>query len=227
MGLDMRPIGSVHPKYKKRFDEIFDIIIHNKEQKPSLLDRVFKKPLKTREELLSEFRALEISPYETVEAPRYPRDEEAVEFLKSEYKNSDKSVSEEAFLQKLEGIYLPHLAKRKEGFPVYNNHGAGGTGGPIAFRGSFLSSCSDIMPRSLIEKAWTSQKAENTLVYGRELMDVALDIAKQNNLSHLQEQRDAPDSPEDSLESKLHIVFSLANWLIFFGSHGHGYEADF
>jgi hypothetical protein len=32
-----------------------------------------------------------------------------------------------------------------------------------------------------------------------------------------------PDKDEDSIESQLHIVFSLAKWLIFYGKNGHGY----
>ena len=35
------------------------------------------------------------------------------------------------------------------------------------------------------------------------------------------------DIDESSMEWQLHIVFSLAKWLIFWGSNGHGYHADF
>lgn len=36
-----------------------------------------------------------------------------------------------------------------------------------------------------------------------------------------------PETDEDSFEWNLHIVYSLAKWLIFYGKNGHGYEADF
>lgn len=44
---------------------------------------------------------------------------------------------------------------------------------------------------------------------------------------HLKSQRISPETDEDSIESKLHIVYSLAKWLTFYGRNGHGYEADF
>ena len=58
-------------------------------------------------------------------------------------------------------------------------------------------------------------------------MSVADKVAKENNLEHLKEQRLPPETDEDSLESKLHIVYSVAKWLMFYGKNGHGYEADF
>jgi hypothetical protein len=36
-----------------------------------------------------------------------------------------------------------------------------------------------------------------------------------------------PDTDEDSLESKIHILYAAAKWLIFYGKNGHGFEADF
>ncbi len=52
-------------------------------------------------------------------------------------------------------------------------------------------------------------------------------IAKERNLEYLKTQRCPPESDEETIESKLHIVYSLAKWLIFYGKNGHGYEADF
>ena len=52
-------------------------------------------------------------------------------------------------------------------------------------------------------------------------------LAKEYSLEYLKTQRLPPDSDSNSIESKLHIVFSLAKWLIFYGRNGHGYEAHF
>ena len=52
-------------------------------------------------------------------------------------------------------------------------------------------------------------------------------IAEENSLQFLKDQRLPPDTCEDNIESKLHIIYSLAKWLIFYGKNGHGYEADF
>ena len=58
-------------------------------------------------------------------------------------------------------------------------------------------------------------------------MAIADKVAEESGLSYLKDQTMPPDVDEDSLENKLHILFSAANWLIFYGKHGHGYEADF
>ena len=63
--------------------------------------------------------------------------------------------------------------------------------------------------------------------YGNRLMTVADKVAKENELEYLKGQRMPPDVDEDTLESKLHIFYSLAKWLIFYGENGHGYEADY
>lgn len=56
------------------------------------------------------------------------------------------------------------------------------------------------------------------------LMNKVDKLAKEH---HLKSQRISPETDEDSIESKLHIVYSLAKWLTFYGRNGHGYEADF
>ena len=58
-------------------------------------------------------------------------------------------------------------------------------------------------------------------------MTIADKVASENNILYLKEQRTPPDTNEDSLESKIHILYAAAKWLIFYGKNGHGYEADF
>lgn len=79
----------------------------------------------------------------------------------------------------------------------------------------------------MVNEAWESKLANETLNYGERLMLIADRLAKENNLEYLKTQRLPPDTDEESIESKLHIVYSLAKWLIFYGKNGHGYEADF
>lgn len=95
------------------------------------------------------------------------------------------------------------------------------------FRGQFLADCVDIIGEDLVNEAWGTKLADDTLDYGNRLMSVADKLAKEKNLEYLKAQRLPPDTDEGSIESKLHIVFSLAKWLIFYGKNGHGYEADF
>ena len=95
------------------------------------------------------------------------------------------------------------------------------------FRGEFLRDCEDLIGEDLMSEAWNTKMATETLEYGNRLMEVADKLAKEHNLEYLKSQRLPPDTDEDTIESKLHILFSLAKWLIFYGKNGHGYEADF
>ena len=95
------------------------------------------------------------------------------------------------------------------------------------FRGQFISDCVDIIGEELVSSAWNSKLADETLLYGTQLMETVDKLAMEKGLQYLKTQRNPPDFDEDSIESKLHIVYSLAKWLIFYGRNGHGYEADF
>lgn len=50
---------------------------------------------------------------------------------------------------------------------------------------------------------------------------------QRKKLEYLKKQQLPPESDEGSIERKLHIVYSLAGWLIFYGKNRHGYEANF
>ena len=122
-----------------------------------------------------------------------------------------------------DGYYVIELAKEQDGVPVYIALGQDEN----VFRGQFLQDCVDILGEDLVNEAWNTKMADETLDYGNRLMEIADKLSKQNNLEYLKTQRLPPDTDEESIESKLHIVYSLAKWLIFYGKNGHGYEADF
>ena len=61
--------------------------------------------------------------------------------------------------------------------------------------------------------------ADETLDYGNRLMKVADKLVKQHNLEYLKTQRLPPDTDKDTIEGKLHILFTLAKWLIFYGKN--------
>ena len=114
-------------------------------------------------------------------------------------------------------------AKEKDGVPVYISFQQDAN----VFRGQFMQYCTDLIGEDLVNEAWETKLADATLDYGQRLMNAADRIANEYNLQYLKDQRLPPETDEDSLESKLHIVYSLAKWLIFYGKNGHGYEADF
>lgn len=223
MGLDMRPMGKPKPGFEKRFVEIFKMVTEDKIPQPSLFDKLAGKKLPSRDELLQEWFAGQIQTYETIKAPRVGRDKEADDWIKNKYNELEQKPSLDEFLKEHNGYYVIELAKEQDGVPVYVAMGQDEN----VFRGQFLSDCIDIVGEDLVNEAWGTKLAEDALDYGNRLMSVADKLAKEKNLEYLKTQRLPPDTDEDSIESKLHIVFSLAKWLIFYGKNGHGYEADF
>ncbi len=223
MGLDMRPTGKPKPGFEKRFLDIFVMLKNDKIPQPSFLDKLKGKKFPTKDELMQEWFANQIQTYETLQAPRVGRDKQADEWIKTKYNELEQKLTLEEFLNEHEGYYVIELAKEQDGVPVYIAMGQDEN----VFRGQFLHDCIDIIGEDLVNEAWETKLASETLDYGNRLMAIADKIAKERNLTYLKAQRVPPDTDEDTIESKLHIVFSLSKWLIFYGKNGHGYEADF
>ncbi len=219
----MRPMGKPKPGFEQRFVDIFEMVTKNTIPQPSFLDKLKGKKYSTKDELLQEWFTNQIQTYETIKAPRVGRDKEADEWIRSKYSELEDKPPLEQFLKEHDGYYVIELAKEQDGIPVYIAMGQDEN----VFRGQFLQDCIDILGEDLVNEAWETKLANETLDYGNRLMAVADKLAKERNLEYLKTQRLPPDKDEDAIESKLHIVFSLAKWLIFYGKNGHGYEADF
>jgi hypothetical protein len=219
----MRPMGKPKPGFEKRFIEIFEMVTKDKIPQTTFFDKLRGKKLPTKEELLQEWFANQIQTYETVKAPRVGRDKEADDWIRAKYEELEQKPPLKKFLKEYDGYYVIELAKEQDGVPVYIAIGQDEN----VFRGQFLQDCIDLIGEDLVNEAWETKQAEDALDYGNRLMTVADKLAKEHNLEYLKTQRLPPDTDEDAIESKLHIVYSLAKWLIFYGKNGHGYEADF
>jgi hypothetical protein len=215
MGLDMRPMGKPKPGCEARFDEIFRILEGKQTQKLSLFDRLLGRKALSEDDLLEEWYEIQIPSYETIKAPKVGRDEQADEWVIQKYRETNAEKSEALFIMEHDGYYVIELAKETDGVPMYSAFGQDEN----VFRGQFLSDCISLIGEDLVNEAWETKLAPETLAYGQRLMVVADRVASENNLEYLKTQRMPPDVDEDSLESKLHIVYSLAKWLIFYGSN--------
>jgi hypothetical protein len=224
MGLDWRPMGKPKPGFEERYNQIFRIIQGIEKQKePGFLDKLKGKKLQTKEQLIEEFFDNSIETYETIKAPRVGYDSVANEWIKSKYDETDKSIAEEDFVKQHLGYYVIELAPELDGVPVYIAMGQDEN----VFRAKFLDDCKELISEDLYNEAWGTKLAPETLLYGQQLMAIADKVATEHNLLYLKDQRIPPDTDEDRLESKVHILYAAAKWLIFYGKNGHGYEADF
>lgn len=223
MGLDWRPMGKPKLGFEERYKQIFRIVTGVEKQELSFFEKLKGKKNLSKDELLEEWFANQEPSYETIKAPRVGRDAIADEWIKQRYEEGDKKEPLDDFIKKNEGYYVIDLANEEDGVPVYISLGQDKN----VFRAQFLDDCKDLIGEELYLNAWDSKLADETLEYGKQLMNIADKVAKENDLLYLKEQRLPPDVDEDALESKLHILYAAAKWLIFYGKNGHGFEADF
>lgn len=223
MGLDMRPMGKPKPGFEKRYLEIFKIISEGEIPKSTIFARLKGRQFPTEEELLKEWFDNIIPSYETIKAPQVGRDEEANTWVMNQYRDLPSKPPLKEYLKEYEGYYVVELAKERDGIPQYISIGQDKN----VFRGQFLEDCIDVIGEGLVYEAWNTKLAEETLDYGIRLMKVAGRIAEDNELEYLKDQKGPPMVNSPAIEKKLHIVFALSKWLIFYGDNGHGYEADY
>ena len=219
----MRPLGKPQKGFEKRYLELYEMIESNNFPKPTFFERLSGKKYPPKDELVGEWFSNQITSYETIKAPKVGRDVEADNWLKEKFSKLEDQPTYKEFLAEHEDFYVIELAKKLDGVPVYISLEQDEN----VFRGQFLTDCVDIIGEDLVNEAWGTKLAEDTLDFGERLMAAADEVAKVNNLEHLREQRELPDEEEGTIESKIHIAYSLARWLIFYGAHGHGYEADY
>ncbi|NQD37738.1 hypothetical protein HPT27_11940 [Permianibacter sp. IMCC34836] len=227
MGLDWNPIGKPKPGHEKEFERLFNLL-GDKPVSTSLRDRIagiFRRF--DREAATERFFEIQISPFITLGAPQVGIDKRADEWAKDRYRESPpESKSETQFLEELEGYYVAAIAPECDGLPFYSN-GSLGYVEPYSFRAQFLTiDCEDILGSELIERCYTSCLAAELASLGAELRAVANSYATKHEVSHVAEIRTI-EAPDDSPESKAHIMFSAAKWCEYWSSRGHGLEAYF
>ena len=213
MGLDMRPLSKPKAGKEQRFYELYSLI-PSENLSPD-----------QREQLLKEWFALGIPSYETIKAPQVGRDAQADAWLREQYDaddNPDKPPFDEVY-QDYQGYYVIELAPEQDSVPVYRAFGQDEN----VFRGQFLADCQELIGEDSLNEAWSNHLAEEAVDYAHRLIAAVTPAAQQHGLEYLKDQYEPPEAEPESLESQLHIVYSLARWLIFYGSRGHGYEADF
>ena len=213
MGLDMRPLNKPKAGKEQRFYELYRLITSD------------NLPPDQYDALLEEWFGLGIPSYETFNAPQVGKDARADAWLREQYDahdSPDKPPFDEVY-EDYRGYYVIELAPEQDSVPVYRAFGQDEN----VFRGQFLADCQELIGEDLLNEAWSNHLAEEAVDYAQRLIAAVTPTAQQHRLEYLKDQYEPPEAAPESLESQLHIVYSLARWLMFYGSRGHGYEADF
>lgn len=220
----MIPMGKPMPGREADFKRIFLELINFKEPKVSWLDKFKGKKVDAKAVLYQQWLDLQVSSFESLGAPMVGRDKSADFWAAQKYEEGEKKISVEDFSKELDGHYVLDLIDDCDGIAKYISNSYDRN----VFRGEFMRDCFALIGEELASEAWETKFAEDALDYGNRLMVTADAIAIENRMEYLKVQRELPETfDEESIESQLHIIYSLARWLIFYGQRGHGYEADF
>lgn len=227
MGLDWNPIGKPQAGKEEEFESLFNQLGDN-----PATGSVFAKFKKLfhrfdRDAATKRWFEIQTSPFVTIQAPQVGVDLQADEWAKAHYReNPPQDKTEEQFLDDLQGYYVVALAPPCDGKPFYSN-GSAGYVEHYSFRAQFITNdCKDIVGKDLLERCHHSCLASDLASLGAELRACASNYATKHGVSHVESVREL-DAPEESAESKAHILFAAAKWCEYWSSRGHGLEAYF
>lgn len=239
MGLDWNPLGKSKPGHEAEFAETLRRILaadSDRSMDPPprrpgfggfLRDLVAGSPSKKEiERLLARPREIEITPYETLNAPRVGSDEAADKWAVAQYDNrADKAIGVAEFVEQWRGYYVLDLLAPCDGLPVYSNSGLSRSVERFSFRAQFFRYCERMLGDRLLDEAYRHHTAEQLADYGRRLRDCVIAFAEDHGVTAVFERRLLEDYREESPSSQAHIVMSAARWCLFWSDRGHGMEA--
>lgn len=224
MGLDWNPIGKPKPDAEEEFAALFKQLTEI-QIKPGWFERIcLRRRGIDREAIQKRWLAIQITPYETLGAPRVGESADADAWTRDRYNEMDEpKPSEDEFMKEMQGYYVLALVPPCDGLPYYSNWPAGYVE-RFSFRGAFLQDCEDIILKDTFAKCYKSCLAPELAVLGHELRTCAASFAQQKNLEHIEFAKSI-DLNEDSAETKLDILYTAARWCEYWSSRGHGLEA--
>lgn len=229
MGLDWNPIGRPKPGHEKEFDELFKLLGDNP-VRVGIVEKIRRKLRGfDRDKVSDRWFEIQISPFETLNAPRVGSDPKADEWARQKYQmlpdDEKAEKSEEQCLEEVKGYYVLELVPTCDGIPFYSNGGMGYVE-LFSFRAQFLvKDCAEVIGPDLLAGAYESCLAPGLASLGASLMEKAVAYAAQNDVSHVADVWRS-EFDDKTPESNAHILFSAAKWCNFWSSRGHGLEAD-
>ena len=227
MGLDWNPLAQRQSAgHEAEFDRLYRVLVDLPEDVGWIEKKLRRWRGIDRDALDRRWREIQITPYETLQAPRVGADPAADVWAISHYSGlPEPKQSEGEFLRKMAGYYVLQLVPRCDGLPWYTN-GPAGYVEPFSFRAQFLGDCQHIIGPATLERCYENAPAAGLASLGQTLKECAKSYSVSAGVAHVEE-IDEPQFEFGTPESNVHILFSAARWCEYWSSRGHGLEAYF
>jgi len=250
MGLDWQPFGKPKTGFETQYWTMVGQL--TKEEDWLQPSSVRHSPIPAGDNpdsLREKLRAIEISPYETLRAPRVGSDPAADAWIRSQYDNvPSRPAPIDEWVRKFDGFYVVALVPENDGLPIYSNHGLSSSFERWSFRAQFLCDCEDILGKDLLNEAWAWHTAPQLADYGKQLMSRAIAYAEAHGVTdvlplrllenvkrfgmadvvHVHDKQAIEiDKTTETPQFKAHLMSSAARWAAYWASNGHGLYPDY
>ena len=224
MGLDWNPLPKPKPGFEQESERLFELL-GELPAKVGWFEKLRRRRKGIdRDALDRRWNEIQITPYETLQAPQVGISDAATEWALLRFAEiKDQKPTKDEFLQEMNGYYVLDLVPKCDGIPWYSNGGMGYVE-KFSFRAQFLSSCEHIIGRDTLEKCYISCLAPGLNALGQELRTWAVSYSVREGVAQV-EHIEKPDFELETAESNAHILFSAARWCEYWSSRGHGLEA--
>lgn len=150
IGLDWQPLGRPKPGDEAEYAALYEKVVLFGDRNKSRLKR---------------WSEIQISPYETLGAPRVGVNVDADRWVAEQYPNRPRelsSLSQSEFVARFHGLYVLEILPESDGLPTYSDGGFGSYCEAFTFRAKFLEGCEDVLGEELLTEAWGHHTAAET-----------------------------------------------------------------
>lgn len=215
MELEWNPLGKPMPGHEAEFLRLFKLMRSLRTIDPDAVDRA---------SLDRRWLQIQVTPHETLGAPRVGTDAAADQWAVARYREwKPPTQSKAEFMQEMQGFYVLDLVPACDGLPAYSNAGSGGAE-LFSFNAQLLQECEEVIGHATLQACYRSGLARGLEALGNDMLAMVTHFAERTHVTPVETLFD-PGFEEGSTAKKVHIVLAAAKWCHFWSAHGHGLAA--